>query len=61
MTPDESLGKFIGLGKARRVLETRLEAKPSTLVLKEKEAPNLWPEVSARADTPVVIHRQVAK
>ena len=51
MTPKESLGQFLWLGNARRVLKTRLEAKPSTLVLKEKEAPNLWPEVSGRSDT----------
>jgi hypothetical protein len=59
MTPDESLGQFIGLGKARRVLETRLEAKPSTLVLKVQKSRDLWPEQSARTGTPVVIQAQI--
>jgi len=64
MTPEESLGQFLRLGKARRVLETRLEAKPSTLVLKVQETPELSSEQSARPVTTAVIHdqsRQVGK
>lgn len=42
-----------------RSLEGRIWANPSTLVLKEKEAPELWPKQSARPVTPAVIHDQV--
>ncbi len=59
MTLEESLGQLLAFGNARRGLKTRLEAKPSTLVLKMRETPELWPEQSARAGTPVVIHDQI--
>ena len=52
MTPEETFGQLLGLGKAWRVVEARLEA--SMFVLKVEETPDLWPEESARAGTPVV-------
>ena len=34
MTPKETCGQFLGLGKALRVLDARLEAISSTFLLK---------------------------
>jgi hypothetical protein len=56
MTPEETFGKLLGLGKAWRVLEARLEASSSTFVLKVEETASLWPEDSDRAGTPVTCH-----
>ena len=64
MPPEESLGQFLWLRNAWCAREARLEAKPSTLVLKVQETPELSPEQSARPVTPSVIRnqsRQVAK
>ena len=64
MPPEESLGQFLWLRNAWCAREARLEAKPSTLVLKVQETPELSSEQSARPVTPAVIHdqsRQVAK
>ena len=60
----EALGRLAYFWKAYRVLESRLEAKPSTLVLKVQETPELRLEESERTGIPTVIHdqsRQVAK
>jgi hypothetical protein len=48
---------LLGLGKAWRVVEARLEA--SAFVLKVEETPDLWPEESARAGTPVTCYDHV--
>ena len=48
---------MLGLGKAWRVVEARLEA--SAFVLKVEETPDLWPEESARAGTPVTCYDHV--
>jgi hypothetical protein len=53
MTPEETFGQLLGLGKAWRVVEARLDANASAFVLKVEETPDLWPEESARAGTPV--------
>ena len=53
MTPEVTFGQLLGLGKAWRVVEARLEASSSTSVLKVEEAAALSPEESARAGTPV--------
>ena len=57
MTPEETFGQLLGLGKAWRVVEARLEA--SMFVLKVEETPDLWPEESARAGTPVTCYDHV--
>ena len=59
MTPEETFGQLLGLGKAWRVVEARLEASSSTFVLKVEETAALWPEESARAGTPVTCHDHV--
>ena len=59
MIPEETLGQSLGLGKAWRVVEARLEASSSTFVLKVEETAELWPEESARAGTPVTCHDHV--
>ena len=69
VTAEETIGWLLQPGKASRVLEAQIESEPSTLELKVQESPELWPEQSARAGTPIVIHdqsrqvpsRQVAK
>jgi hypothetical protein len=53
MTPEETFGQVLGLGRAWRVVEARLEASSSTFLLKVEETPHLWPEESTRAGTPV--------
>lgn len=47
---------MLGLGKALRGLEARLEAKSSTILLKVKETVTLRPDASMRAATPVICH-----
>jgi hypothetical protein len=59
VTAEETFGWLLQPGKACRVLEAQIESEPSTLVLKVQESPELWPEQSARAGTPVVIHDQI--
>ncbi len=59
MTPEETFGQLLGLGKAWRVVEARLEASSSTFVLSVKETAELWPEESARAGTKVTCHDHV--
>jgi len=59
MTPEETFGQLLGLGKAWRVVEARLEASSSTFLLKVEETPHLWPEESTRAGTPVTCHDHV--
>jgi hypothetical protein len=39
MTPEGTFGQLLGLGKAWRVLEARLEASSSTFMLKVEETP----------------------
>ena len=59
MTPEETFGQLLGLGKAWRVVEARLEASSSTFVLSVKETAELWPEESARAGTKVTCQDHV--
>jgi transposase len=59
MTPEQTFGQLLGLGKSWRVVESRFEAESSTFFLKVEETPELWPEESARAGTPVVCHDHV--
>ena len=59
MTPEESLGQLFSLGKTCCGLGVRLEANPSTIVLKVQKSPDLWPEKSARTGTPVVMQAQI--
>ena len=59
MTPEETFGQLLGLGKAWRVVEARLDAKASAFVLKVEETPDLWPEESSRARTPVTCYDHV--
>jgi hypothetical protein len=56
MTPEETFGQLLGLGKAWRVVEARLEASSSTFRLKIEETAALWPEESTRAGNPVTCH-----
>jgi len=41
MTPEETFGQLLGLGKAWRVLEARLEASSSAFLLKVEKTPEL--------------------
>ena len=50
---------MLGLGKSWKVVESRFEPESSTFFLKVEETPELWPEESARAGTPVVCHDHV--
>ena len=59
MTPEETFGQLLGLGKAWRVVEARLEASSSTFMLKVEETAALWPQESTRAGTPVTCHDHV--
>jgi hypothetical protein len=52
MTPEQTFGQLLGLGKSWRVVESRFEAESSTFFLKVEETPEFWPEESARARTP---------
>ena len=53
MIPEKTFGQLLGLGKAWRVVEARLEASSLTFLVKVEETPDLWPEESARAGTSV--------
>jgi transposase len=59
MTPEQTFGQLLGLGKSWRVVESRFEPESSTFFLKVEETPELWPEESARAGTPVTCHDHV--
>ena len=59
MIPEPTFGQLLGLGKSWRVAELRFEPESSTFFLKVEETPDLWPEESARAGTPVVCHDHV--
>jgi transposase len=59
MTPEETFGQLLGLGKSWRVMEARLDSQTSTFVLKVEETSELWPEESARAGTTVTCHDHV--
>jgi hypothetical protein len=59
MTPKETFGQLLGPCKAWRVVEARLDASASAFVLKVEETPDLWPEQSARAGTPVTCYDHV--
>ena len=61
MTPEETFGQLLELGKAWCVVETRIEASSSTFLLKVEETPDLWSEESARAETPVTCHDHVER
>jgi hypothetical protein len=43
MTPEETFGQLLGLGKAWRVVEARLDASLTRFVLKVEEPAALWP------------------
>jgi len=57
----EALGRLAYFWKAYRVLESRLEAKPSRLVLNADETPELRLEESERTGITTVIHDHVGK
>jgi hypothetical protein len=59
MTPDQTFGQLLGLGKSWKVVESRFESESSTFFLKVEETPELWPEESALAGTPVTCHDHV--
>ena len=59
MTPEETFGQLLGLGKSWRVMEARLDSPTSTFVLKVEETPGLWAEECARAGTTVTCHDHV--
>jgi hypothetical protein len=59
MTPEDKFGQLLGLGKAWRVGEARLEASSSTFMLKVEETAASWPEESTRTGTPIVCHDRV--
>ena len=50
---------MLGLGKSWKLVESRFEPESSTFFLKVEETPELWPEESARAGTPVTCHDHV--
>lgn len=59
MTPVETFGQSLGFRKAWHAVEARLEASSSTFLLKVEETPELWPEDSDRAGTPVTCRGHV--
>ncbi len=59
MTPEETFGQLLGLGKAWRGVGARPELSSSTFMLKAEETAPLWPEESTRAGTPAVFHDHV--
>ena len=50
---------MLRLGKAWRLVEARLEASTSTLLVEVEEAAAFWPEESARGEIPVTCHDYV--
>jgi hypothetical protein len=52
-------GQLLSLGKARRVVEARLEASSSTFMLNKERTAALWREESALAGTLVNCHYHV--
>ncbi len=59
MTLEEALRQLLGLDKAWRVVEDRLEASASTFLLRVEETPDLWPEENTRAGAAVACHDHV--
>ena len=59
MTPEQTFGQLLGLGKSWRVVELRFEPESSTFFLNVEETPELWPKESARAGTKVTCHDHV--
>jgi hypothetical protein len=59
MTPERTFGKLLGLRKSWRVLTAGFAAEYSKFFLKVRKTPDLWPEESARAGTPVTSHDHV--
>ena len=60
MTPEETFGQLLGLGKAWRVVEARVDASSTRFVLKVQEIVSLWgPEESDRSGSPVTCHDHV--
>jgi hypothetical protein len=41
MTPKHTFGQLLGFGKSRRVVDARLEADPSIILLEVEETPEL--------------------
>ena len=46
MTPEQTFGQLLGLGKSWKVVESRFAPESSTFFLKVEETPELWPEES---------------
>ena len=59
MTPGKTFEMLLGLGEGWRVVGSRFDPESSTFFLEVEETPDLWPEESARAGTPVVCHDHV--
>ena len=59
MTTEQMFGQQLGLGKAWRVVEARLESGSSTFLLKVEETAALWLEESARSGSSVTCHDHV--
>ncbi len=59
MTPEQTFGQLLGIGKSWRVFEARLGPKFAVVVPKVQETPGLWPEKSARAAIRVVCYDNV--
>ncbi len=61
MTPKQTGGQLLGLGKSRKVEEAWFEAESSIILLKVEETPELQPEENALTGVPVFIDDQVGK
>jgi hypothetical protein len=59
MTPEETFGQLLGLGKVLCVLEARLETSSSTFLVKVEEEPDLWAEERARPGNPMTCYDHV--
>ena len=59
MTPEQTFGQLLGLGKSWRVAESRFEPESSTFFLKVEETPELWPEEGIRSGIPATFHDHV--
>jgi hypothetical protein len=61
MKPIRTFGQLFGLGKAWRVIEARLNANASALVLNVEQTPNLWPEEIVRVGAPLTFYEHVER
>ena len=46
MTPEQTFGQLLGLGKSSKRVEARFEPESPTFLPKVEETPELWPEES---------------